>query len=75
MADTRTRKSPHRLDGDDADDGDAGLGGAGWDDAVEAFRDRRKLRANRTERLRAAGFSERDADRLTGAEAAEAVLR
>jgi len=34
-----------------ADDGDD------WDDAVEAFRDRQKLRQNQEQRLRAAGFS------------------
>jgi hypothetical protein len=37
-----------QTDGDNGED---------WDDAVEAFRDRQKLRQNQEQRLRAAGFS------------------
>ena len=37
-----------QMDGDNGQD---------WDDAVEAFRDRQKLRQNQEQRLRAAGFS------------------
>lgn len=42
--------------------------GSSWDDDVEAYRDRQKLRANQEERLRAAGFS---TDQLQRANAAD----
>lgn len=42
----------------DVEEEEAAPGGEEWSDAVEAFRDRQKLRAAREERMRAAGFSE-----------------
>ncbi|CAM1501702.1 Fc.00g036860.m01.CDS01 [Cosmosporella sp. VM-42] len=39
-------------------DEDEATGGDNWDDAVEAFRDRQKLRQNQDERLKAAGFAD-----------------
>ncbi|KAM0291129.1 hypothetical protein ACHAO9_004246 [Fusarium lateritium] len=41
-------------------------GGDNWDDAVEAFRDRQKLRQNQEERLRAAGFADEQIQRASG---------
>ena len=35
-----------------------------WDDAVEAFRDRQKLKQNQEARLRSAGFSESDIGKM-----------
>ncbi|KAF4989325.1 hypothetical protein FGRMN_9167 [Fusarium graminum] len=50
-------------------------GGGNWDDAVEAFRDRQKLRQNQEERMRAAGFADEQIQRASGADekAAESV--
>ncbi|SPJ70850.1 uncharacterized protein FTOL_00578 [Fusarium torulosum] len=46
-----------------------------WDDAVEAFRDRQKLRQNQEERMRAAGFADEQIQRASGTDekAAESV--
>jgi hypothetical protein len=41
-------------------------GGNNWDDAVEAFRDRQKLRQNQEERMRAAGFADEQIQRASG---------
>ncbi|KAM5346733.1 hypothetical protein ACJ41O_009738 [Fusarium nematophilum] len=41
-------------------------GGDNWDDAVETFRDRQKLRQNQEQRLRAAGFAEEQIQRGNG---------
>lgn len=38
----------------------------GWDDAVEAFRDRQKLKQSQEERLRAAGFGDETIERMSG---------
>lgn len=38
-----------------------------WDDAVEAFRDRQKLKQNQEARLRTAGFSESHIERIQAA--------
>ncbi|KAL2107340.1 hypothetical protein VUR80DRAFT_5377 [Thermomyces stellatus] len=48
-----------------------------WSDAVEAFRDRQKLRAAQEERMKAAGFSEEDLERWkdSGREKTEADVR
>lgn len=35
-----------------------GSNGGTWDDAVEAYRDRQKLRQNQDQRVKAAGFAE-----------------
>ncbi|RGP67841.1 pre-mrna-splicing factor 38b [Fusarium sporotrichioides] len=43
-------------------------GGDTWDDAVEAFRDRQKLRQNQEERLKAAGFADEQIQRASGTE-------
>ncbi|KEY68711.1 hypothetical protein S7711_00585 [Stachybotrys chartarum IBT 7711] len=43
---------------------DEGVGD--WDDAVEAFRDRQKLRAHQEERLRAAGFATQQIQKVQG---------
>lgn len=50
-------------------------GGNSWDDAVEAFRDRQKLRQNQEERMRAAGFADEQIQRASGTDekAAESV--
>ncbi|KAH7185739.1 uncharacterized protein B0J16DRAFT_140144 [Fusarium flagelliforme] len=39
-----------------------------WDDAVEAFRDRQKLRQNQEQRLKAAGFADEQIQRASGTE-------
>ncbi|KAF4999474.1 hypothetical protein FDECE_11510 [Fusarium decemcellulare] len=41
-------------------------GGENWDDAVEAFRDRQKLRQNQELRMRAAGFADEQIQRASG---------
>lgn len=46
-----------RMDVEEEEEEEA-AGGEEWSDAVEAFRDRQKLRAAREGRMRAAGFSE-----------------
>lgn len=48
-----------------------------WSDAVEAFRDRQKLRAAQEERMKAAGFTEEDLGRWkdSGREKAEADVK
>lgn len=47
------------------DEGDTGSGpGGDWDDAVEAFRDRQKLRQNQVQRLRSAGFSDDEIQKM-----------
>ncbi|CEI60672.1 hypothetical protein FVEN_g2661 [Fusarium venenatum] len=43
-------------------------GGHTWDDAVEAFRDRQKLRQNQEERPKAAGFADEQMQRASGTE-------
>ncbi|KAF5018346.1 hypothetical protein F66182_9674 [Fusarium sp. NRRL 66182] len=40
--------------------------GENWDDAVEAFRDRQKLRQNQEQRMRAAGFADEQIQRARG---------
>ncbi|KAK1590686.1 uncharacterized protein LY79DRAFT_631964 [Colletotrichum navitas] len=42
----------------DVEMAEAGAGAGDWDDAVEAFRDRRKWRQNQEQRMRAAGYSD-----------------
>ncbi|KOS20055.1 hypothetical protein ESCO_005720 [Escovopsis weberi] len=39
-------------------------GGAGWEDAMEAYRDRQKLRQHQESRMRAAGFGDQQIRRL-----------
>ena len=48
---------------------DVNIGGDGdeWPDAVEAFRDRQKLRQSQQERMKAAGFSDKDLLRFNDA--------
>lgn len=48
-----------------------------WDDAVEAFRDRQKLRQHQEERLRAAGFATKQIEKVaaSGAERKEEDVR
>lgn len=43
-----------------------------WDDAVEAFRDRQKLRQNQEQRLRAAGFADEQIQRASATDEATA---
>ncbi|KPM38776.1 hypothetical protein AK830_g7770 [Neonectria ditissima] len=47
------------------EDGEAG---GNWDDAVEAFRDRQKLKQNQEERMRAAGFADEQIQRANAPE-------
>lgn len=42
--------------------------GNDWDDAVEAFRDRQKLRQNQEQRLKDAGFADEQIQRASGAD-------
>ncbi|KAF7553989.1 hypothetical protein G7Z17_g3239 [Cylindrodendrum hubeiense] len=48
------------------DDNDAG---GNWDDDVEAFRDRQKLKQNQEQRMRAAGFADDQIQRATSTDA------
>ncbi|KAM0561151.1 hypothetical protein ACHAPJ_003655 [Fusarium lateritium] len=41
-------------------------GGDTWDDAVEAFRDRQKLRQNQEQRMKAAGFADEQIQQASG---------
>lgn len=41
-------------------------GGDNWDDAVEAFRDRQKLRQHQEQRMRGAGFDDSDIQKIQG---------
>ncbi|KAJ6443949.1 hypothetical protein O9K51_02341 [Purpureocillium lavendulum] len=53
-----------KLDVEPESDGGGG-GGGDWDDAVEAFRDRVKLKMNQEKRMRDAGFAEDQIRRIT----------
>lgn len=59
FSETYDPKADVHMNDDDA-------GSSDWDDAVEAFRDRQKLRQNQEQRLRAAGFTEDQFQRLNG---------
>lgn len=48
--------------------------GSTWDDAVEAFRDRQKLRQAQEERMRSAGFGDDQISRLSGRAGAAAAV-
>lgn len=41
-------------------------GESNWDDAVEAFRDRQRLRQSQQERLRSAGFGDEQIQKMSG---------
>ncbi|KAF4975427.1 hypothetical protein FZEAL_7775 [Fusarium zealandicum] len=41
-------------------------GGGNWDDALEAFRDRQKLRQNQEQRMKSAGFADEQIQRASG---------
>ncbi|QPC69741.1 hypothetical protein HYE68_000493 [Fusarium pseudograminearum] len=58
FSETYDPKTDVQMDEDD--------GGGNWDDAVEAFRDRQKLRQNQEQRLKAAGFADEQIQRASG---------
>lgn len=59
----------------DDDDNEAGKGD--WDDAMEAFRDRQKLKQHQEKRLREAGFATEQIERaaISGTERTEDDVR
>lgn len=64
---------------EDADEDTGNSMGQPWDDAVEAFRDRQKLKQNQEARLRSAGFAESHIQQIQstsqGAEKSEADVQ
>ncbi|KAF4339415.1 pre-mrna-splicing factor 38b [Fusarium beomiforme] len=60
FSDTYNPKTDIQMDEDEV--------GNDWDDAVEAFRDRQKLRQNQEQRLRDAGFADEQIQRASGAD-------
>ena len=57
FSDTYDPKLDVRMDDDD---------GNKWDDAVEAYRDRQKLRQNHEQRMRSPGFTDNDIQKMQG---------
>lgn len=58
------------------DENEGPASGNNWDDAVEAFRDRQKLKQNQEQRLRDAGFADEEIQRASSSkELAEADVR
>ncbi|KAK2693696.1 hypothetical protein QWA68_008639 [Fusarium oxysporum] len=60
FSDTYDPKTDIQMDEDEV--------GNDWDDAVEAFRDRQKLRQNQEQRLKDAGFADEQIQRASGAD-------
>jgi hypothetical protein len=60
FSDTYDPKTDIQMDEDEV--------GNDWDDAVEAFRDRQKLRQNQGQRLKDAGFADEQIQRASGAD-------
>ncbi|EWG39292.1 hypothetical protein FVEG_02171 [Fusarium verticillioides 7600] len=60
FSDTYDPKTDIQMDEDEV--------GNEWDDAVEAFRDRQKLRQNQDQRLKDAGFADEQIQRASGAD-------
>ncbi|RGP77906.1 pre-mrna-splicing factor 38b [Fusarium longipes] len=61
FSETYDPKTDIQMD-EDNDDGNT------WDDTVEAFRDRQKLRQNQEQRMKAAGFGDEQIQRASGTE-------